>query len=94
MNDCIKGDGVAVGLTDNPSAMLRSIVAGPEVQRTKVIDDTITRSKLMVFGTSTVRGASKNKQKLVSLKQDMELFSKLYIACQTRDGYLPGVLST
>ncbi|KAK0132806.1 hypothetical protein N1851_007916 [Merluccius polli] len=33
MNACIKGDGGAVGLTDNPSAFLRWMVAGPEVAR-------------------------------------------------------------
>ena len=33
MNACIKGDGGAVGLTDNPSALLRWMVAGPEVAR-------------------------------------------------------------
>lgn len=32
-NGCIKGDGGAVGLTDNPSALRRWIVAGPEVAR-------------------------------------------------------------
>ena len=180
MNACIKGDGGAVGLTDNPSALLRWMVAGPEVarsiqefevsskksdnthhhdqttsvqvsfikdvrslvnamehfgnpfeeeskdlivlhskelagpsaaeavrkvkqtgkhqfeaftrerlvERTKTVDDTIPRNKLLVFGTSTQRRVSKPKQKLISLKQDMELFSRLFIACQTRDGNL------
>ena len=32
-NACIRGDGEAVGLTDNPSALLRWMVAGPEVAR-------------------------------------------------------------
>ena len=42
----------------------------------------------MVFGTSILRGASKTKQKLVSLKQDMGLFSRLCIACQAIVGNL------
>lgn len=180
MNACIKGDGGAVGLTDNPSALLRWMVAGPEVarciqefeigskksdntrhhdqtasvqvafikdvrslvgamehfgnpfeeeskdlivlhskelagpsaaetvrkvrqigelqfeaftrecliDRTKPVDDTIPRNKIKVFGASTVRSISKQKQKLASVKQDMVLFSRLYIACQTRDGNL------
>ena len=180
MDACIKGDGGAVGLTDNPSALLRWMVAGPEdarsiqefeigskksdntchndqttsvqvsfikdvqslvsamehfgnpfeeeskdliilhlkelagpsaaeavrkvkqigehqfeafnrerlVERTKTVYDTIPRNKLLVFGTSTVRRVSKPKQKLVSLKQDMELLSRLFIVCQTRDGNL------
>ena len=32
-NACIKGDGGAVGLTDNPSALRRWMIAGPEVVR-------------------------------------------------------------
>ena len=32
-NACIKGDGGVVGLTDNPSALLRWMVAGPEVAK-------------------------------------------------------------
>ena len=180
MNACIKGDGGAVGLTENPSALLRWMVAGPEIarciqefevreekgektchhdqtasvqnsflkdvrslvtvfehlgnpfeeeskdlivlhskvlagssaveavrqvkqtgkskfedfirecliERTKAVYDTIPKNKLLVFGTSTVKKISKPKQKLISLKQDMELFSRLFIACQIRDGNL------
>ena len=54
---------------------------------TKSIDETIQRNKLPLFGTST-RTASKGKQQLTSLKNDVELFSRLYISCQTRDGNL------
>ena len=32
-NACVKGDGGAVGLTDNPSALRRWMIAGPEVAR-------------------------------------------------------------
>lgn len=32
-NACVKGDGRPVGLTDNPSALQRWMVAGPEVAR-------------------------------------------------------------
>ena len=32
-NALITGDGGAVGLTDNPSALLRWMIAGPEVAR-------------------------------------------------------------
>ena len=34
------------------------------VERTKTVDDTIPRNKLLVFGTSTVRKVSKPKQKI------------------------------
>ena len=33
LNACIKGDGGAVGLTENPSALRRWMIAGPEVAR-------------------------------------------------------------
>ena len=178
-NACVKGDGGAVGLTDNPSALRRWMIAGPEVarvieefglqgnrrvdthhhdqtasvqtsfardvrslvmvmeelgnpfkeesqdllvldtkeiadpavlktvhsakcigqnqfdtftkecliHRTKSIDDTIHRNKLPLFGTPASK-ESKGKQQLNSLKCDVELFSRLYIGCQTRDGNL------
>ena len=181
-NACVKGDGGAVGLTDNPSALRRWMISGPEVSRvigefessqlkesrkvdtrhhdqtasvqksfaedvcrlvmvieelgnpfeeksqdllvldtkeiadsavvntifnakyigqdqfkaftkeclidrTKSIDDTIHRNKLPLFGIP-VSKASKGKQQLKSLKCDVELFSLLYIGCQTRDGNL------
>ena len=180
-NALIKGDGGAVGLTDNPSALLRWMIAGPEVaraieefrdghqhwgrredtrhhdqtprvqtsfakdvralvriieelgnpfeeesmdlidtkemagpaavetvrnvkkvgqvqfqaftreclvERTKSINDAIRRNKLNMFNTSTPRSVSKGKQQLASLMNDVALFSRPYIGCQTRDGNL------
>jgi len=181
-NACMKGDGGAVGLTDNPSALRRWMISGPEIarvigefesselrgtervdtrhhdqttsvqtsfakdvcslvtaieelgnpfeeksqdllvldtkeiavsavvntvynakrigqdqfnafakecliDRTKSIDDTIHRNKLPLFGTLASK-TTKVKQQLTSLKCDVELFSRLYIGCQTRDGNL------
>ena len=181
-NACVKGDGGAVGLTDNPSALRRWMISGPEVarvigefessylhrnarvntchhdqtanvqtsfakdvcslipvfeemgnpfeeksqnllildtkeiadsavvntifkatrigqeqfdnftkecllDRTKSIDDTFHRNKLPLFGTP-ISKASKGKQQFISLKCDIELFSQLYIGCQTCDGNL------
>jgi len=57
--------------------------------RTTPLNDTIHRNKLPLFCT-TARRASKGKQQLTSLKCDVQLFSRLYIACQTRDGDLEG----
>ena len=57
------------------------------IDRTKSINDKIHRSKLPLFGTPASK-ASKGKQQLNSLKCDVELFSRLYIGCQTRDGNL------
>ena len=57
------------------------------IDRTKSIDDLIHRNKLPLFSTSTCK-TSKGKQQLASLKSDVQLFSRLYIGCQTRDGNL------
>ena len=55
------------------------------IDRTKSIYDTIHRNKLPLFSTPA---SSKGKQQLNSLKCDVELFSRLYIGCQTRDSNL------
>ena len=52
------------------------------------MDSSIAQDKMIVFGNAAVRRVSKTKQQLISLKQDMQLFSRLYIACQSRDGNL------
>ena len=58
------------------------------LDRTKAVDDPITRNKLKVFSTSTPRCQSKGQQQLASIKNDRELFARLYIGCQTRGGNL------
>ena len=58
------------------------------VERTKSINDPIRRNNLKVFNTSTPRSVSKGKQQLASLRNDVALFSRHYIGCQTRDGNL------
>ncbi|KAL8594677.1 hypothetical protein ACOMHN_052410 [Nucella lapillus] len=66
-------------------------IAGPaavETDRTKAVDDPIPRNKLKVFSTSTPRSQSKGQQPLASVKNDRELFARMYIGCQTRDGNL------
>ena len=47
----------------------------------------IHRNKLALFSTTAPK-PSRGKQQLSSLKCDVELFSRLYIGCQTRDGNL------
>ena len=37
MNDLIKGDGGVIGITDNPSALIKWITAGPE--RSRIVDE-------------------------------------------------------
>ena len=48
--------------------------------------DAIHRKKLKVFSTSTPRSVSQGKQQVASLKNDLQLFLRLYIGCQMRGG--------
>ena len=61
------------------------------IDRTKPIDDPISRNKLQCFGGSLIKTTSKGKQQITSMKNDMKLFSRLYISCQTRDGNLENI---
>ena len=58
------------------------------VERTKPIDDTIHRNRLKLFVGSRKNTSSKEKQQLTLMKSYVELFARLYITCQTRDGNL------
>jgi len=64
------------------------------LDRTKAVDDPISRNKLKVFSTSTPRNQSKGQQQLAFVKNDGELFARLYIGCQTRDGNLEEFFSS
>ena len=57
------------------------------LDHSREIDDTIHRNKLPLFNSVT-RKPPKGKQQVTSLKKEAELFSRLYISCQTRDGNL------
>ena len=48
------------------------------VERTKPFDDTIYCNRLKLFVGSTTKTASKKKQQLTSMKNDVELFSTLH----------------
>ncbi|EDO43913.1 predicted protein [Nematostella vectensis] len=59
------------------------------VEQIKPLKDPISRNKLAFFETSSKkRKKSKGQQQLSSMKSDCSLFSRLFIACQTRDGNL------
>ena len=57
-------------------------------ERSKPIDDSISRNKLPLWNPVPKSSSSKEKMKLQSVKTDCQLFSKLYIGCQSRDGDL------
>ena len=58
------------------------------VNRSKPIDDPITRNKLAIFASPCKRKTAKSGVQLKSMKSDLELFSRMYISCQTREGNL------
>ena len=63
------------------------------IDRTKKITDPLPRNKLPFFSTPESKLPSKGKLKIASLKNDCNRFSRLYVACQTRDGDLDGFFS-
>ena len=58
------------------------------VDRAKSIEEAIHRNKLPLFATKRGPKIPKGNQQVKSLKNDVTLFARLYIGCQTRDGNL------
>lgn len=56
--------------------------------RSKPVGDTIKCNKLPLFSSTKSKSPGMSKHQLALTKNDCELFSMLYIACQTRDGDL------
>ena len=65
-----------------------SFVTDRLVERTSPVSDTISKNSMPLFNRPSNRTPSKATQMITSLKSDCALFSRLYIACQTRDGDL------
>ena len=58
------------------------------IDRSKSITHPLRKNNLPTLSTSTKKIISKDKAKVRVLKEDCSLFSRLYIACQIRDGNL------
>ncbi len=58
------------------------------IKRSSSLDEVIHRNNLKLFGCATEKKVSKGKHQLITLKNDVELFSRLFISCQTREGNL------
>lgn len=58
------------------------------VQRSKPITEVIKKTNLPLFSRPEEKVPSKQKAQVAALKNDCALFSRLYIACQSRDGNL------
>ena len=53
---------------------------------TKSFYDTIPKNNLPLFKSGEKKSQTKTKAKLSTLKSDLQLFSRMYISCQSRDG--------
>ena len=58
------------------------------IERTKSMDDSISNNMLHLFCTPKKRLKTKAQQMMAEIKSDRNLFSRLYVACQVRDGNL------
>jgi len=67
---------------------LESFVQERHIERKKPLSDALSRNKLPLFSSSSAKAQPKDKQKVSSVKNDVQLFSRLFIACQTREGSL------
>ena len=56
------------------------------VTRSKPVSEPIRKNKLPCFSKPETKGKNVLKANMTALKNDCSLFSRLYIACQTRDG--------
>ena len=58
------------------------------VERTKPLHDSIKKNMLCLFHTPKRRQKTKAQEVMAEMKSDRNLFSRLYVACQVRDGNL------
>ena len=61
---------------------------GVFVLRSKNIYETIKRNKLPLYKNTNTTVISKANKKVISSKQDCQLCTNLYVACQNREGNL------
>ena len=63
------------------------------VSSDKSFYDPIVKNKLNLFKSGSQKQVSNSKRKLSSAISDVQLFSRLYISCQSRDGDLKHVFA-
>ena len=66
----------------------QTFMTDPLVEQTAPISEPIKKNKLSLLSRPSQREKSKTSLQVSSLKSDCSLFSRLYIACQSRDGNL------
>ena len=62
-------------------------------KRTCPITNTICKSNFKIFRTIKSRCSSKKQEKLTIVKNNVPLFSRMYISCQTRESDLKNFFS-
>ena len=58
------------------------------VERVKPLNDAISKNMLPLFSTPKKCQKTKAQQMMAEVKRDRNIFSRLYVACQVRDGNL------
>ena len=71
---------------DLGKAQYKALVDGHMINLTKSIYDIIPKNNLILFKSGREKRSSKTKTKLSNMKSDLELFSRMYISCQAREG--------
>ena len=66
----------------------QTFMTDPLVEQTAPISEPIKKNKLSLLSRPSQREKSKTSLQVSSMKSDCSLFSRLYIACQSRDGNL------
>ena len=66
----------------------QTFMTDPLVKQTAPISEPIKKNKLSLLSRPSQREKSKTSLQVSSLKSDCSLLSRLYIACQSRDGNL------
>ena len=66
----------------------KSFVKERLVERKLAITEPLKKNNLKIISTQSKKVVSKDKAKVKELKEDCELFSRLFIACQSREGNL------
>ena len=66
----------------------QTFMTDPLVEQTTPISEPIKKNNLSLLSRPSQREKSKTSLQVSSLKSDCSLFSRLYIACQSRDGNL------
>ena len=67
-------------------AQYKAFVDDHMINLTKSIYDTIPKNNLIIFKSEQEKRSSKAKAKISSMKSDLELFSRMYISCQAKEG--------